>query len=182
MCFGSRENIFRSRDFIKCEEMNPGNQTPTDGGYTISRASIDDLAGILSIIRPLEKTGALVKRSKQRMEEDIDFFLVAKQGESIIGCCAVFHHDDMAELACIAVHSDFRGNDHVKNIGTALLSASEETARKQGSNTLFVLTTQAREWFLAKGFSDSSLEDLPTQKKELYNWQRQSQILSKSLT
>ena len=116
------------------------------------------------------------------MEQDIEFFLVAKKKESIIGCCAVFHHEDMAELACIAVHSDYRGKDHIKHIGTKLLSASEEIARKNGSETLFVLTTQAREWFLAKGFSDSSLEALPAQKKELYNWRRQSQILSKSLT
>ena len=116
------------------------------------------------------------------MEEEIEFFLVDTQIEAIIGCCAVFHHGYMAELACIAVHSDYRGKDHIKHIGTELLSASEEIARKNGSETLFVLTTQAREWFLAKGFSDSSLEALPAQKKELYNWQRQSQILSKSLT
>ena len=56
----------------------------------------------------------------------------------------------MAELACIAVHSDYRGKDHIKHIRTKLLSASEEIARKNGSETLFVLTTQAREWFLAK--------------------------------
>ena len=162
--------------------MNPGNQIPASADYKICKASLRDVTGILSIIRPLERTGALVKRSRERMEEDIEFFLVAKKKESIIGCCAVFHHEDMAELACIAVHSDYRGKDHIKHIGTKLLSASEEIARKNGSETLFVLTTQAREWFLAKGFSDSSLEALPAQKKELYNWQRQSKILSKSLT
>ena len=162
--------------------MNPGNQIPASADYKICKASLGDVAGILSIIRPLERTGALVKRSRERMEEDIEFFLVAKKKESIIGCCAVFHHEDMAELACIAVHSDYRGKDHIKHIGTKLLSASEEIARKNGSETLFVLTTQAREWFLAKGFSDSSLEALPAQKKKLYYWQRQSQILSKSLT
>ena len=148
--------------------MNPRNQIPASAGYKICKASLEDVAGILSIIRPLERTGALVKRSRERMEEDIEFFLVAKKKESIIGCCAIFHHEDMAELACIAVHSDYRGKDHIKHIGTELLSASEEIARKNGSETLFVLTTQAREWFLAKGFSDSSLEALPAQKKELY--------------
>ncbi len=162
--------------------MNPGNQIPASADYKICKASLGDVAGILTIIRPLEKTGALVKRSKERMEEDIEFFLVAKQNEAVIGCCAVFHHGDMAELACIAVHSNYRGKDHINHIGTKLLSVSEEIARENGSETLFVLTTQAREWFLAKGFSDSSLEDLPAKKKELYNWQRQSQILSKSLT
>ena len=140
------------------------------------------MAGILSIIRPLERTGALVKRSRERMEEDIEFFLVAKKKGVNHWLLRSLSHEDMAELACIAVHSDYRGKDHIKHIGTELLSASEEIARKNGSETLFVLTTQAREWFLAKGFSDSSLEALPAQKKELYNWQRQSQILSKSLT
>ena len=43
------------------------------------------------------------------------------------------------------------------------------------------LTTQAREWFLDKGFVDASIEDLPAQKQELYNWQRQSKILAKTL-
>ena len=64
--------------------MNPGNQIPASAGYKICKASLEDVAGILSIIRPLEKTGALVKRSKQRMEEDIDFFLVAKHEKSEI--------------------------------------------------------------------------------------------------
>lgn len=59
--------------------MNPGNQIPASADYKISKASLGDVAGILSIIRPLEKTGALVKRSKERMEEDIEFFLVAKK-------------------------------------------------------------------------------------------------------
>ena len=89
--------------------MNPGNQTPASADYKISKASLEDVAGILSIIRPLEKTGALVKRSKERMEKDIEFFLVAKISESIIGCCAVFHHEDMAVLACIAVLSEYGG-------------------------------------------------------------------------
>ncbi|GIS51977.1 MAG: hypothetical protein Ct9H90mP27_4680 [Gammaproteobacteria bacterium] len=127
--------------------MNPGNQIPASADYKISKASLGDVVGILSIIRPLEKTGALVKRSRERMEEDIEFFLVAKQNEAVIGCCAVFHHGEMAELACIAVLSDYRGKDHIKHIGTELLSASEEIARKNGSETLFVLTTQARNGF-----------------------------------
>jgi len=61
------------------------------------------------------------------------------------------------------------------------LSTSENIARNRGITTIFVLTTQAREWFLDKGFVDASIEDLPAQKQELYNWQRQSKILAKTL-
>ncbi len=153
----------------------------SDRGCAIGQANHDDIEGILSIIRPLEKTGALVKRSKKRIEEDIDAFLIAKWKRQIIGCCAIFGHADKAELACIAVHEQYRGQKQFPNIGSRLLIASEERARNQGIKTIFVLTTQARRWFLAKGFIDASIEDLPAQKKELYNWQRQSKVLSKSL-
>ena len=165
----------------ECEVMNEVSCKNTDSDYAIGQAIHDDIEGILSIIRPLEKTGALVKRSKKRIEEDIEAFLIAKWNQQIIGCCAMFGHADKAELACIAVDEKFRGKKQFPNIGSRLLSTSEALAKDQGIKTIFVLTTQARDWFLGKGFIDASVEDLPAQKKELYNWQRQSKVLSKSL-
>ena len=147
----------------------------------IEQANQKDISGILNIVRPLEKSGALVKRPRDRIESEIESFLVARWEKTITGCCAIFEHGEMAELACVAVHEPFRKNKKFPNIGTQLLLAGEKIARDKGIKTLFVLTTQARDWFLEKGFSDASLEDLPTQHKELYNWQRQSKILSKSL-
>ena len=169
-------------DLSECEVMNEVGSKNLNSDCAIEQASQDDIEGILSLIRPLEKTGALVRRSKKRIEEDIDAFLIAKWEEQIIGCCAIFGHADKAELACIAVHEEFRREKRFPNIGGRLLSASEELARNQGIKTLFVLTTQARDWFIRKGFMDASIEDLPAKKKELYNWQRQSKILSKSLS
>ena len=46
---------------------------------------------------------------------------------------------------------------------------------------MFVLTTQAHHWFLERGFLEASLEDLPVAKQDLYNYQRNSKILVKSL-
>ena len=168
-------------DVEECEVMDQANQQNSDSTYAIEQAHSDDVNGILDIIRPLEKTGILVKRSKSRIEEDIEAFLIAKWKQQIIGCCAIFAHADKAELACIAVHERFRGSSKFPNIGSRLLSTSENIARNRGITTIFVLTTQAREWFLDKGFVDASIEDLPAQKQELYNWQRQSKILAKTL-
>jgi amino-acid N-acetyltransferase len=46
---------------------------------------------------------------------------------------------------------------------------------------LFVLTTRATHWFIERGFAESSVEKLPKEKKDLYNYQRSSKVLMKSL-
>ena len=113
--------------------MNPGNQIPASADYKISKASLGDVAGILSIIRPLERTGAIVKRSRESMEQDIEFFLV----ESSHWVATVFHHGEMAEPACIAVHSDYRGKDHIKHIGTGFYQPAKKSRGTMSELCLF---------------------------------------------
>jgi len=36
-------------------------------------------------------------------------------------------------------------------------------------------------WFLKRGFTIASVDDLPGERQGLYNWQRRSQILIKAL-
>ena len=47
--------------------------------------------------------------------------------------------------------------------------------------SLFVLTTQTTPWFLEQGFEACSLEDLPEERQQLYNLQRNSKVLIKHL-
>ncbi len=61
------------------------------------------------------------------------------------------------------------------------MAAAEEAAVAQGVDALFVLTTQARDWFVDLGFEDTSPDRLPQQKQSLYNWQRNAKVLMKSL-
>ena len=44
----------------------------------IRSATIDDVGGILQIIEPLEEQGVLVRRSRERLESEIERFLVAE--------------------------------------------------------------------------------------------------------
>ena len=57
----------------------------------------------------------------------------------------------------------------------------EKTAADAGMQSLFVLTTQAEHWFLENGFAECELEDLPVEKKQLYNYQRKSRVLTRSI-
>ncbi|KAF0101753.1 MAG: N-acetylglutamate synthase [bacterium] len=142
-------------------------------------AGIDDVGGILSVIEPLEQDGVLVRRSRERLEQEIDQFFVDELDGLIVGCVALYPFPEAgaAEMACLAVAPEFRRGGR----GDALLTAVEEAARAQGLSRLFVLTTRTTHWFIERGFVAAGPDDLPAPRKAMYNWQRRSKVLVKSL-
>jgi amino-acid N-acetyltransferase len=143
-------------------------------------ASIEDVGGIVSVIEPLEAEGILVRRSRERLEQEVEQFFVDELDGRIVGCVALypFPETGAAEMACLAVAREFRRGGR----GDALLAAVEEAALEQGLTQLFVLTTRTAHWFIERGFILGQPEDLPAPRKELYNWQRRSKVLVKTLT
>ena len=57
---------------------------------TLRPATIDDVAGILNVLRPLEDNGTLVRRSRERLEMEISQFVVLQRYDLIIGCAALY--------------------------------------------------------------------------------------------
>ena len=82
-----------------------------------------------------------------------------------------------AELACLAIDDNYRGQQK----GDTLLSFAEKRAKQASLDSLLVLTTQTTDWFQERGFQVGKVDDLPTEKKKLYNYQRNSHILLKPL-
>ncbi len=142
-------------------------------------ATIDDVGGILAIIEPLEEQGVLVRRSRERLESEIERFIVAEYDGRIIGCAALyaFPADRLGELAALAVEPDFRREGY----GEALMREIEGRARKLKLEELFVLTTKTAHWFLERGFRQAAVADLPQHKQALYNFQRKSLVYRKQL-
>jgi len=141
-------------------------------------ASIDDVGGILELIEPLETDGTLVKRSREMLEMEINYFLVVKRDGMIIACAALYPYAGrVAELACVAVHPDYRNAGR----GASLLKAVERRAHQSSIRHLFILTTQTAQWFQEHGFQPGDLADLPVKKRNLYNYQRNSKVFVKAL-
>jgi amino-acid N-acetyltransferase len=142
-------------------------------------ATIDDIGGIMELISPLEQQGVLVKRSREQLELDINNFTVIERDGMIIACAAMFSFVEAAaaELACLAVHRDYQ----IHGRGDDLMQHIEWQARKKHIKKLFTLTTQAMHWFIERGFVECETDDLPIEKKSLYNYQRNSKILCKQL-
>ncbi len=143
----------------------------------LREATIDDVGGVLALIAPLEADGSLVKRGRELLEVEIARFSVIEHDGMIVGCAALYPYPPAkaAELACLAVHPDFRDAGY----GASLLEHIEEKARKQRIRGLFVLTTRAAHWFIEHGFKDVAVDALPAARQAMYNWQRRSKILFK---
>lgn len=142
-------------------------------------ASIGDVGGIIELLKPLEESGVLVKRSRELLEVEINHYIVIEREGMIIGCAAMhpYHKERMAELACLAVHPDYRDNGRGEN----MLTHIEKQATSLGMKKLLVLTTQTAHWFQEKGFVQASIKALPMSRKSLYNIQRNSKIFYKNL-
>ncbi len=142
-------------------------------------AGVEDIGGLLELLDPLEKRGMLVPRSRERLEHEIDDYLVIERDGMVIGCAALHRFDDanVGELACVAVHPDYRSGAR----GERLLAEIERQARRQGIDRLFALTTHTAHWFLEHGFVPSALDELPPLRRDAYNHARKSKVMSKAL-
>ncbi len=153
----------------------------TAGAYDdLRQATIDDIGGILELIKPLEEEGVLVRRSREKLEMEIGDYAVLVRDGAVIACSALHFYpkEAAAELACLVVHEDYQHQAR----GEELLLSAEQEARKHRAKKLFVLTTHATHWFLEQGFVEASLNELPVEKKQLYNYQRNSKVLIKKLS
>ncbi len=146
---------------------------------SLREATIEDVGGILQLIEPLEADGTLVKRGRELIEREIDYFSVIEHDGVIFGCAALypFPAEKMAEMACLTVSPD----SQAQGDGERLLKHLENRARAGGFKKLFVLTTRTAHWFLKRGFVSATLDDLPKDRQNMYNWQRKSLVLIKNL-
>lgn len=143
-------------------------------------ARADDIAGIVELIAPLEAQGSLVRRSREQLELEIGNFTVIERDGTIIGCAALYPlpDDRTGEIACVAIHPDYRDSGR----GRQLLDWIEREAAARGLSRLFVLSTRTMHWFRERGFEPGTVGDLPAERRDLYNWQRNSKVFIKQLT
>jgi amino-acid N-acetyltransferase len=146
---------------------------------SLREASPDDVGGILTLIEPLESDGTLVRRGRHQIERDIDHFSVIEHDGVLFGCAALYAYpqERIGEMACLTVSPEAQGVGD----GERLLRRIEQRARARGLNRIFVLTTRTEHWFLKRGFVKATVDDLPEDRRRLYNWQRKSLVLMKQL-
>lgn len=152
-----------------------GTQMVMESAEKIRQANIHDIRGILELIRPLEKQGILVRRSREQLEIEVDKFTIIERDNLTIACAALypFFQEGLGEMACVAVHPEYRNSSR----GDLLLKTIKLNAKKINLKKIFVLTTHSIHWFQERGFIIVNVDMLPESRKKMYNHQRCSKIL-----
>lgn len=174
---------WRDRDALLAELFTRdgvGTMITRDRYEELRAARLDDIGGLLELLRPLEERGMLVARSRERLEQEIEDYVVIERDGMVIGCAALHPYAEAGsgELACVAVHKNYRGSER----GDLLLAEVERRALELGLVTLFALTTHTLHWFLEHDFALADADVLPARRRERYDLQRNSRILTKTLT
>jgi amino-acid N-acetyltransferase len=146
---------------------------------SLREATADDIGGIIALIEPLERDGTLVKRDRNSIERDIDYYTVIEHDGVIFGCAALYPYVEArtGEMAALTVSLEVQGQGD----GDRILKRIEQRAKAQGLSSIFVLTTRTMHWFIKRGFQPVEPEWLPDERKRKYNWDRRSQVLVKKL-
>ncbi|KAM7252493.1 hypothetical protein ACFE04_024376 [Oxalis oulophora] len=142
-------------------------------------ARVTDFAGIRQIIRPLEESGTLVRRTDEELLNSLDCFVVVEREGQIIACGALFPfaEEKCGEIAAIAVSSECQGGGQ----GDKLLDYMEKKALSLGLDMLFLLTTRTADWFKSRGFSECSIDLIPEERRKRINLSRKSKYYAKKL-
>jgi amino-acid N-acetyltransferase len=153
----------------------------TNEYQSIRAAQKKDVRAIYSLIQHGMKAEELVKRSRADLERIIQDYFVFEVDRNPVACAALHVESGSKKAELASVYVDPRHEN--KGIGGKMLAFAESQARLRGVEELFVLSTQAFNYFIQKGgFKPGTPDDLPPARREAYDKNnRNSAVLVKRL-
>ncbi len=135
----------------------------------------DDIPSVLSLMNPFVEDGSLLPRTSEELETLSGEFTVYEIDGGIRACAALHAYSDknMAEIAGLAVDDAYA---HM-GIGPRLMELLIEKGKKEGFDSVFVLTTKAADWFERFGFKSAEIDLLPVKRREKWTPNRASRML-----
>ncbi len=115
--------------------------------------------GDLDEIRRLLERNGLPTADLDRSQP---FFLVAREGETLLGAAGLEVYGATGLLRSIVVADSQRG----KGLGRGLVDSIEKAARKKGLQELVLLTETARDFFATLGYADIARDRAPAAVRE----------------
>ncbi len=140
----------------------------------IRRVVSEEIPVVLRIMEPWVQAGHLLRRTQQELLGEIDSIYVYEVDGALHGSVSFKpYNESQAEIAGLAVDEQYAE----LGIGRHLVSFLIDTARNRGYKELFVLTTQAFDWFRQLGFERRDISALPEKKRLSYDPGRASRIM-----
>ena len=118
----------------------------------IRPAKLEDVVEIVLLLEDCELPVAGV-------QENINTFLVAFDGEKLVGCCGAEAHQFAALIRSLAVDVEYRGI----GLGRRLTREMIDRLASRGLREFYLLTTTAEDFFKRRGFRTIDRDEIHPQ-------------------
>ena len=131
-----------------------------------------DVHMIAEILEKPMRDNAIVFKSPQYLEQNIENFIVFCIDEEVVACCELvsYRENQSVEIATLAVKEAHRN----RGIGKKLVRAAVDQAEVERKRFIFALTTKAGHLFDGLGFNKLPPDQLPHSKRENYDYEGSS--------
>lgn len=141
---------------------------------SIREMRLEDVSKVYRLLQPLASQGVLIRRTPEDIAANYTDYVVHETDGRIHGCGALHRYSTgEAEIAAIAIDPMYEE----LGIGRRIVLFLMDRAREERLPAVFVLTTQTSDWFESIGYERISVKELPPEKRERYNVERNSIVL-----
>jgi len=121
------------------------------------KALLEDVDALYELIQGYAAKGIMLPRSREALTRNIDTFIVAQEGERLIGCGSLCRlGTDLVEIRSLGIVDGYKG----QGIGSSLVDALMEEAKALGIPKVMALTYEAG-FFQRNGFRIVDKEIFP---------------------
>ncbi len=127
-----------------------------------TKPTLLDIEAMQEMVAEYVADGTILKREDDEVATNIRSYIVAKEGEKLIGYLALhIHTKDLAEIRSFIVDKDYRN----KGIGTVLVHEAKAEAKALGVRRILTLTYENLKGFFHKeAFHEVNKAEIPQQK------------------
>ena len=167
---GNLDGVLLSEIF---SDLGSGTMIYTNNYGKIRSMVQTDIPSVLALMRPFIASGKLLPRTEADIAASLNDFVVYEFDGGVRACAALHKYEDgQAEISAVAVDEAF---GHM-GIGPALVESLIQKAKEQGARSIFIMTTQATDWFEKIGFKEDSIESLPQARRAKWTPERNSKV------
>jgi len=125
------------------------------------KATLDDIPQMQLLVEEKVKDGTILERSEDEMATNIRSYVLAKDGEKLVGYTALhIHSPRLAEVRSLIVDESYRG----QHIGKRMVEFTLREAKSLGVGEDVLVLTYLPEFFLKLGFKEINKEVIPEHK------------------
>ncbi|MCB4759498.1 MAG: N-acetyltransferase [Sulfurovum sp.] len=125
------------------------------------KAKLTDIPAMQALVDEKVKDGTILERSEDEMATNIRSYVLAKQGEKLVGYTALhIHSSRLAEIRSLIVNKAYRG----KYIGKQMVEFSLKEAKALGVKEDVLVLTYLPDFFEKIGFYEINKETIPEHK------------------